>query len=225
LLGARLTELNMQEIGAYLGYAGREIPEEELPRMRQCAEAVAGSARPSLVYRRVKLDRGSGRIDAGGLILPGDDICSFLEGCSEAVIFAATCGLAVDSLISVTQVKDMALAVIMDACASCAAENICDNFEEDMRRQLKTEGLFLTDRFSPGYGDLPLYVQKEIGIFLNAQRRIGLIVSDRYLMTPVKSVTAVMGISDGPVKLRKSKCETCSSAENCRYAFSRDACR
>lgn len=69
---------------------------------------------------------------------------------------AATLGADVEQLLMHVQVSDMARALILDSCASAAVENLCDNLEADLRTQVEAEGCYLTDRFSPGYGDLPL---------------------------------------------------------------------
>ena len=227
MIEPRLSELNIHEISAYLGMGGKEFPESEAEKVSSCVRMVVNECRPALVYKQVKIIRRQGAKEVSGeqsrppalslegLILPGQDISALMQGCSEAVVCAVTVGLGVDSLIARTQVSDMARAVIMDACASTAVENICNNFEQDLREALKSEGLYLTDRFSPGYGDLPLEVQKDIASFLNTQRRIGLIVSENYMMTPVKSVTFAAGISGREVRLRNSKCEFCSRRETC----------
>lgn len=214
---ARFTELNINEVLRLLGGGRIDIPGAELERVISCADEIKEAVEPGLVYRKVSVTAKESGADLSGLFLPGKDISGLLLPCSEAVIFAATCGYRVDRLIARMQIEDMSRAVILDACASCAVENICDNFEQDIREKLGKEGLYLTDRYSPGYGDLPVSVQKDIAEMLNTQRRIGLIVSDNQMMTPVKSVTAIMGISPVPVVLRKDKCSGCGAYENCRY--------
>lgn len=97
-----------------------------------------------------------------------------LSGCQEAILLAVTLGPQIEQLLMRREVTDMADALIMDACASAAIENVCDHFEFDLREQLKREGKFLTDRFSPGYGDLPLHTQRRLCEALNTARRIGL---------------------------------------------------
>ncbi len=111
----------------------------------------------------------------------------------------------------------MADAVIMDACASTAVENVCDNFEFDLRERLRVEGLTLSDRFSPGYGDLPLQCQPALCAALNTVRRIGLTVTPNLILVPRKSVTAILGISDRPQPLRKRGCAVCSLFQTCPY--------
>ena len=76
---------------------------------------------------------------------------------------------------------------------------------------------YLTDRFSPGYGDLPLDLQPALCAALDAQRRLGLTVTDSLLLNPVKSVTAVIGLSPTPQPARIRGCGYCNFRENCQF--------
>ena len=82
---------------------------------------------------------------------------------------------------------------------------------------MKEEGLLLTDRFSPGYGDLPLKLQIGLCAALNTSRRIGLTVTPSLILVPRKSVTALLGIADRPKTLRKRGCEVCGMFLHCPY--------
>jgi hypothetical protein len=130
---------------------------------------------------------------------------------------AATLGPEAEALLRRTEVKNMADAVIMDSAQSSAIENVCDNFESDMRLQYRDRGLYLTDRYSPGYGDFPLESQKTIAELLVAEKRIGLTVTQNMIMVPRKSVTCIIGISDIPRKLERRGCLNCSAAGSCIY--------
>ncbi len=59
---------------------------------------------------------------------------------------------------------------------------------------VKDRSAYFRPRFSPGYGDLPLALQPDLLHFLNAQRWVGITVGKTLLMSPMKSVTAIMGI-------------------------------
>jgi 5-methyltetrahydrofolate--homocysteine methyltransferase len=120
----------------------------------------------------------------------GSDIKTHLEGCDKIIILAATLGLQVDELIRQTEAADMAGAVVLDALASAAIEQVCDLAEADIR----AEHSEITARFSPGYGDFPLEVQSELLGLLNAKKKIGLYVNKSNLLIPRKSVTAVIGV-------------------------------
>lgn len=210
---ARLTELNENEILLYLGYRGQEYPAEVKAQIGRCVREVLAAAVPRLIWRRFPVN------GAYFLALPleGKDIRELLEGCQEAVLMAVTLGQGIDRLLAKSSVSNMADAVIMDACASTAIENVADNFEADLRKELEADNLYLTDRFSPGYGDLPLSVQKPFCAALDTERKIGLSVSSSMLMVPGKSVTAALGIADTPRPLRKKGCERCSLFRSCMY--------
>lgn len=210
---ARLTELNENEILLYLGYRGQEYSAEVEAQIERCEREVIKAADPRLIWRRFSAEGA----EFSSLPLAGKDIGELLEGCREVVLMAVTLGQGVDRLLAKNSVSNMADAVIMDACASTAIENVADNFEMDLRKELKTENLYLTDRFSPGYGDLPISLQKQFCAVLDTERRIGLSVSSSMLMIPGKSVTAVLGISQRPKPLRKRGCENCSLFRSCPY--------
>lgn len=207
----RLTELNENEILMYLGYRGQECTEEIMNQIRRCSDRIREYAEPRMVWKRVAYTDGT----AGGLSLPGEDIRNLLQDCHEVVLLAATLGAEIDHLTRKYEVKDPGDALIMDACASSAIENVCNHFEEDLRNVMLSEKKYLTDRFSPGYGDLPLNIQKDLLRMLNAQRRIGLTVTESMLMVPCKSVTAIIGISEKEQDHRKDGCEVCSLFRTC----------
>ncbi len=216
----RLTELNPNEVLLYLGYRGQEISSSLERQISSCIEDVMKIARPRLVYRRAAvLD---GRID--GLSLAGHDIEELLSSCHEAIVMAATLGSEAEALLRRKEVVNMADALIIDSAESTAIENVANNFEQDMRDELASGGLFLTDRFSPGYGDLPLETQDQLSLFLDTEHRIGLSVTADHLMIPRKSVTCIMGISRVEQKLRKRGCEVCSMFRSCSYRRSGGAC-
>ena len=54
----------------------------------------------------------------------------------------------------------------------------------------------LTGRFSPGFGDFELKWQRDVLDFLRADNLIGIKLGKNYVMTPRKSVTAIMGVCD-----------------------------
>ena len=104
----------------------------------------------------------------------------------------------------------------------------CDEINERIRTEAAKEGFCTRPRFSPGYGDLPLSMQKQISMILNMPKEIGVSLTESYLMTPSKSVTALIGVMPGPASLEAvnqkpanseaGKCANCAAAENCPYA-------
>ena len=125
---------------------------------------------------------------------------------------AVTLGAGIDGLLRREQVRDMASAVVIDCGASLYIEEACDIFAEVIRTET---GLFTTSRFSPGYGDYPLYCQEDVLRYVDGQRKIGINITDDYLMVPRKSVTAVVGLADHPVAGRLATCGECVLKDKC----------
>ena len=108
----------------------------------------------------------------------------------------------------------MAKALWLDAAASAAIEEVCDEAQRQIALELERA---LTARFSCGYGDLPLTIQPQFLSLLDAGRKIGLSASASGMLTPIKSVTAVIGIlppgTDAP-KARPA-CAICPLTKTC----------
>ena len=218
---ARLTGINRQETLKYLGYLGGPLPEDVLEPLETGERVILRCAVPRVIWRLY--DRGEGGELAGtGFTPEGKDIREFLKDCDQVILMAATLGMEVENLLRRTQARDMALAVILDATASAAIENVCDNLCADLTEAFAPR--YLTDRFSPGYGDLPIGQQGELFRLLDISRRIGISLSESGLMVPQKSVTALIGVSDRPQTRRSRGCEECSMFANCAYRKGGTSC-
>jgi len=124
-----------------------------------------------------------------------------LNGCSKTVMFAATIGAAIDRLITRYSRISPVKALFFQAIGAERIEKLCDVFCDDIAKgnieNLKSDCGYITHpRFSPGYGDLPLSVQKDFFRVLDCNRKLGLTLNDSLLMSPSKSVTAIVGIEN-----------------------------
>ena len=114
-----------------------------------------------------------------------------LEGCTKAVVFAATIGLQFDRLVMAYSRTSPSKAVLLQGIGAERIEALCDIFNREI-----SETHITHPRFSPGYGDLPLSVQRDIFTILNPERHIGLTLTDSLMMSPTKSVSAIIGIEE-----------------------------
>ena len=211
---ARLTGINRKETLQYLGYLGSGIPQELEENITRCEEEVLHTARPRAVWRLFDLlPDGS----LGGTVFTpqGKDVPKLLESCTQVILMAATLGSETERLLRQRQVQKMGDAVILDAAASAAIENVCENVCADLAERLSPR--YLTDRFSPGYGDFPFSQQREFFEVLDITRQIGVSLSESGLMLPQKSVTALIGVSDRPQPHRHRGCADCSLFETCQF--------
>ncbi len=208
----------------YLQRTGEQLNGEFLGELESIGRELAASAPPRLVYRVLP------RTPEGceGLILPGGDIRALLKDARQVIVAACTLGEAASRLIRRALVQDTARGVMADACASELVEEEMDRFEEEMTRVYAGRGLYLTDRFSPGYGDLPLTVQKDLCALLDTRRRLGLTVNKSMLLIPEKSVTAVIGVCPVPQRHRAASeeggCGGCAARENCIFRLQGRTC-
>ena len=157
-----------------------------------------------------------GRIIIGNMEIRSTSLGRNLKGCTKAVLFGATLGAGVDRLIRRVSLTDMARAVILQACAAALLEEYCDEEQLKIGAELEKEGLYLRPRFSPGYGDFDIRYQEPLMRMLDCAKTIGLTMTDSCMMTPTKSVTALIGAS--PVKERcpVQGCEACGK-KDCEY--------
>ena len=135
-----------------------------------------------------------------------------LEGCSHIILFGATVGIGLDRLISRYGRTAPAKALLLQAIGAERIEALCDAFSRKMEAEAAWEGLHVTSRFSPGYGDLPLELQRDIFRALNCAGKIGLTLNDSLMMSPSKSVTAIIGIGSG-CRNTATGCSSCSKTD------------
>ena len=216
-------EISPAESRRYLGCGEKADPVTE-ERIARCSRLLREGLRPRTVWREFALCREEGAIRLEGTVLrlEGEAIARHLAGCRRCVLMAATLGREAEGMILRAQAVDMAEAVVLDACATTAVEEVCDRLEAQLRRRYGR----LTGRFSPGYGDLPLAVQPAVLGVLDAGRRIGLTLSRGGVLLPHKSVTAVLGIDPplSPPAPSRSPCDRCSRRGDCTFRKGGGSC-
>ena len=215
-MGITLERVDTDEALRYMGCPPERAGGELRRLVEDCAGQVLSAARPRWAWRELEMtaEEGGVRLE-GGVLLPGTALRGHLAGCRRAAVFCATLGAELDALIRRAQQRDMSRALALDCCASAAVEGLCDEIELEL--QGKFPGSFFPYRFSPGYGDLPLEVQGELLALLDAPRRVGLCVNGSALLTPRKSVTAILGISEEELQPTHRSCLGCPAREGCQY--------
>lgn len=212
-----LSQIPMREILHFLGWHGTPVEPTLMEQIKRIRKEALDQIRPRAVVRRfARLPDGT--LDGTRFLPQGGDVRGMLASCHEAVLLAATLGTESERMLLREQTKSATDALILDAALSAAIEAVCDQMEEALRDELTAQGLYLTDRFSPGYGDMPLAQSGQICEVLNVGRTIGLTVSQSGILIPRKSVTAIMGVSRTAVSHRPKGCEGCSARQNCAFA-------
>ena len=166
---------------------------KELP-LKECLEAAKGAAKCRAVWRRYPLRRNGEELDLGFARTDTRDLRRHLEGCSEILLFACTAGAEMDRRIARAKLLSPARGLLMHAIGAQQVEGGCDRLCQRLAELFPDRQL--TDRFSPGYGDLPLAMQRDVMEALDCGRTVGITLTDSLLMTPSKSVTAIIGMKE-----------------------------
>lgn len=209
-----MTGIDWDEARRYLGLKS-EVPELE-DKLRQAGELLLSAAAPKGIWQRLPLQRREGVLYFAGMEVASARLSAHLAGCGEVYLLAATLGIGVDRLLERLSVTDVSLAVMVQACAAALLESWCDEYQSRIAAGVAGEGLFLRPRFSPGYGDFPLDAQPALLGALEAGKRIGLTATGANMLSPTKSVTAVIGLSPDRGSCHAGGCATCGK-KDCEF--------
>ena len=183
--------VDKREILRYAGHRG-DVDERMAALLEECLSESEKACAYRLTYCVFDVKQNDefcriGKLETGSALVK-----SRLGACEKAVVFAATIGLGMDRLIMKYAQISTAKALMMQAIGAERIEALCDVFCAELKR----EYAFVGDRFSAGYGDFSLTAQRDIFDMLDCARGIGLTLNDSLLMSPTKSVTALVGVGE-----------------------------
>ena len=177
--------IDVRELSARLG-----APSESLiVGLSELQEKLYSAAKPSYVTMRVKLKRENDVIVIGNAASHSRALSKLLDGSDECILLVATLGIGVDRLVMRTANISPRDAFVIDALADALVEALCDFAEAEVCAGLDTSG-----RFSPGYADLELSLGRDIIAMTDAERTLGIKLTESGLMVPKKSVNAIIAV-------------------------------
>lgn len=192
-------EIDRQEVLRYMRM-GKALPDAELSsRIDTVSREILAAVRPASRWILVPVaDNADGSYGVGPLLLRSVDLRRTMSGCTHAFLFCATLGAGTDALLRRYGITSAADLLIAQAVAATLIEAYCDECELKMLEDPAVTGETLRMRYAPGYGDLPLATQRPLLDALDAPRRVGLSLTNALLLTPSKSVTAIIGSGKAP---------------------------
>ena len=210
--------IDRMEVLRYLGHKNQCIDEATERLLEECMVEINNISKKSFVYNIYDIEKEGDKIalKETSLIFDSKDLHMHLNNSDKCALMAATLGLEVDRRIAYYAKMNLTKGIIMDACASTAIEALCDEVQEEIDAKAKEDGYYITGRYSPGYGDLPISFQNNIVEVLKAYPKIGLTVNESSIMLPRKSVTAFIGWQREKYTAKEYKCKTCKEM-NCVY--------
>ncbi len=181
-----LPEVSVKEV---LRYArAKENDKTSLSLLKECIEE-ARVENGKIAYCNLPVKIEQDTLDLGPIHLESKNLGKFLKDTDSVVLFAATIGISFDRLITKYSLLSPAKALMLQALGAERAEALCDAFSDFIKEKVGAKKAL---RFSPGYGDVPLSLQKEIIKLLCAEKNCGIYVNDSFLLSPSKTVTAFL---------------------------------
>ncbi|MBO5327859.1 MAG: Vitamin B12 dependent methionine synthase activation subunit [Clostridia bacterium] len=187
-----ISAVDLKQTLYYLGVKGEA--EESLKRLlceseREILSVISPKAVYSVFDYCVECEQ-NGELNLQFAKVKSKSLCKNLKGCKKIALFTATVGTGVDRLILKYQKISPAKATVLQAMGSALIEQFCDS----LNAFLISEYNAVKPRFSCGYGDLDISLQRDIFAALSVEKRLGITLLDNFFMTPTKSVTAIVGI-------------------------------
>lgn len=198
----------------YLGYKNSIPDNQTLVEINALLTELKNICVPKFVYKEIPVSIENDTIAFDFFTCSSKNLAKNLRNCQKAIIFACTLGTEADFLIRRYSKISMVKSVIINSCASAFIEDFANKSQETIANNLKNE--YLRPRFSPGYGDFDLKHQKDIINLLNTSKTIGLTLTDSLILMPIKSITAVMGVSQTQDNCILEGCEVCNN-KNCTF--------
>ena len=180
------------EIFRYAG-AAADVPHLNA-LVDECLAEAFGVLTYKVCYKEFPVSELNGTLDLGFAKTTAAGLKRNLRGSSSLILFAASVGIGIDRLIARYSKISPVKALVFSAIGSERVESLADVFEGEVREMARERGGITHTRFSPGYGDFPLEMQRDIFAALDCPRKIGVTLGDTMLMSPTKSVTAIIGI-------------------------------
>lgn len=160
--------------------------------INECIDEVKDKLTYKVCYDEFDVNVINNRIDFGVFDVNSSNLSVNLAGSNKAIIFATTIGIEIDRLINKYLKIAPSKAIIFQAIGAERIETLANAFNNEIATMYPN--FILKPRYSPGYGDFDIKYQKKIFDVLNCYKNIGLTLNDSLIMSPSKSVTAIVGL-------------------------------
>lgn len=220
--------MKIQEIMRYLGYRNHEADQVTRKRVESLKDEMEQTIRPKWHYQRFEVAKWEPTqvlLKDCPFPLAGESIAKHLQDSKAVYLLCVTLGIESERMLMRKQAESVADGMIVDSCLSAYVEEAADQGQDAIRREIETDEE-LTFRFSPGYGDLSLDIQKEMIRLTRWDRILGVSLTHSMMMVPSKSIIAVIGVELMKKDEKNTKtmqpcgnqnCEACELKEQCNW--------
>lgn len=203
---------SFRDVDGLLG-GGEELADERAEVVERFNALVAPSGGYSL-YDSLSVGEDCFVLD-GRTFRCGTRIAGALQGATSAAVFAVTVGDAVVGLErKYNEAYDYIKAYWCDKLANLALGKVLATLKDELRDNVRKEGLQITSHWGPGYCGWDIREQEHL-LPLSPAAGLGITLSSSMLMRPVKSMSGVLGVGR-EVIYKESGCADCR-LDKCAY--------
>jgi hypothetical protein len=169
-----------------------------------------------LVAEPVLVDKVKQQIKLGGVnFYVGKNISIYLKKAEKLALLLCTAGPEIE-VRSQHLMKEghFPEGFILDTIGSIVVESAMEIIHESLSQDMRTLGLKVSNRYSPGYCSWDVSEQKKLFLFF-PEKFSGITLSDSSLMNPIKSISGIVGISKD-IKRMSYMCSNCTMI-NCTF--------
>jgi hypothetical protein len=215
--------ISKSEIAYTLGYTDGMIPPDFDEMLAEVLSGLPTRCEIKAGYRVIPISFIKGdnkKIKSSNLIFETDKIVtSQLKNSENAILFLCSIGDKMENWAKeYIRDGDPTLAFFIDTVASTCVESVVDLLHDHIKEKFKSTGMFVTNRYSPGYCNW--HVSEQHKLFSQLPERFcGVTLTDSSLMMPIKSISGIIGVGT-EVKYREYLCDTCG-VKDCTYRAKR----
>ena len=202
-----IPDVSKKEILRYAGVKGEILEINAL--IEECIKELGGKLNYKVCFSEYPVKVVGHNVDLTFTTVVSKDLSKNLKNCERFILFAATVGMGLDRLIAKYTALSPTKALIFQAIGAERIESLCNLFSREIKEKYKT----VKPRFSAGYGDLSIEIQKDIFTALNCSKNIGVTLNESLLMSPSKSVTAIIGIANESDCADENGCSACKKTD------------
>lgn len=192
----------------YLGYQGQLTEDSIVDLVDECLSEIKEMASFKVIYQTFPLSFDPLYIEDANINIHYPNLIELFQNCHDVIIIGCTLGIQIDRKLKYYSHIHLTKMVIFDAVASSYLEECCDEYENEHIIGKRTY------RFCPGYGNVPIELNKSLARVIDCQKKIGLTVQDSHILLPQKSMIGLIGLGDNQ---KIKSCRNCLHLKDCSF--------
>jgi hypothetical protein len=208
--------IDIEYLSSMLGFSDGDLPEpfgEYIEQAIHEAESLCDIRGAFRISKNSEFSANNSHILIDGLEFGiGKTVAKELRNTTSVALFICTAGEGISRRSQdLLSGDDPVLGYVFDLLGSMVVESATDKLQVEIKQMAFSEGLAITNRYSPGYCNWNVADQHRLFSFFQ-ENCCGIRLTDSALMHPIKSVSGIIGLGTN-VSFREYTCNLCNQVE------------